>query len=239
MRAGGKPRKQLFITSKVPCCPAAFTKWCAWYASEYSEIDAYTRAEIDSRLLGVEYVDLMLLHWPCERFEDTLKAYRALEEYKLAGKARAIGISNFNASAIDALYASNLRVSPSINQCGFSIGNHNHTALGRDCACAHLEGRMYQPVARRVIRRPPRLSPPRRRRNSRQVPPKRYHLQRVQPARRTHERRRAHKPDRRLDWQSPRQVVCTGRSEVDHPAGDCACDREYKGFTPGVRPGHL
>ena len=152
MRAGGKPRKQLFITSKVPCCPAAFTKWCAWYASEYSEIDAYTRAEIDGRLLGVDYVDLMLLHWPCERFEDTLKAYRALEDYKLAGKARAIGISNFNASAIDALYASNLRVSPSINQCGFSIGNHNHTALGRDCACADLKGRMCQPVARRVIR---------------------------------------------------------------------------------------
>ena len=127
-------RDKLFITSKVPCCPAPFTKWCAWYASEYADLDAFTRAKIDARLLGVEVVDLMLLHWPCARMEDTLTAYRALEEFKLAGKAKAIGISNFNASAIDALYASGLRVPPSVNQCGFSIGNHNDTQYGRDFA---------------------------------------------------------------------------------------------------------
>lgn len=131
-KAGSLPRDKLFITSKVPCCPAPFTKWCTWYASEYANVDAYTRAKIDIRLLGVEYVDLMLLHWPCTREEDTLAAYRALEDFQLEGKAKAIGISNFNASAIDALFAGGLRVKPAVDQCGFSIGNHNSSAFGRD-----------------------------------------------------------------------------------------------------------
>merc|ERR1711957_195160 len=54
------------------------------------------------------------------------------EEFALAGKARAIGISNFNASDIDALYAAGLRVPPAVNQVGFSIGNHKNSAHGSD-----------------------------------------------------------------------------------------------------------
>lgn len=128
------PREQLFITSKVPCCPSKFAKWCQWYESEYADLSADTNAEIDLRLLGVKQVDLMLLHWPCDSMEETVRSYRALEDVALAGGARAIGISNFNASAIDALFAAGLRVPPAINQCGFSIGNHNTTSLGRDYA---------------------------------------------------------------------------------------------------------
>ena len=83
------PRAKFFITTKVPCCPAGFTKWCTWYESEYKMLDAFTNAEIDARLLGVEIVDLLLLHWPCDKLEDTIAAYRRLEDFKLAGKARA------------------------------------------------------------------------------------------------------------------------------------------------------
>jgi len=133
VKASGIPRENLFITSKVPCCPSNFSKWCDWYAQEYDDVDASKRAAIDARLLGVEYVDLMLLHWPCTTIEDTIASYRALEEFALAGKARAIGISNFNASAINDLFAAGpMRVPPSINQCGFSIGNHNMSLYGRD-----------------------------------------------------------------------------------------------------------
>lgn len=136
IRASKIPREKLFVTTKVPCCPAPFSKWCSWYASEYADLDAGTRAEIDLRLLGVDQVDLMLLHWPCTTTEQTIATYRALEEFALAGKARAIGISNFNASMIDTLYAApgGLRVRPSINQCGFSIGGHNNSSFGRDFA---------------------------------------------------------------------------------------------------------
>lgn len=122
VEASGIPREQLFVTSKVPCCPSSFTSWCKWYDSEYDDLSAYTRAEIDARLLGLETVDLMLLHWPCDTVEDTVRTYRSLEKFQLDGKARAIGISNFNASAIDALFEHELRVKPVVNQCGFSIG---------------------------------------------------------------------------------------------------------------------
>ena len=74
----------------------------------------------------------MLLHWPCDTVEATVNTYRSLEKFALEGKAKAIGISNFNATMIDALLAAGLTVKPSVNQCGFSIGGHNKSAYGRD-----------------------------------------------------------------------------------------------------------
>lgn len=131
--ASGLPREELFLTSKVPCCPAeSFTSWCVWYDKEYKDLDAYTRSEIDARLLGVARVDLLLLHWPCATMEETVATYRSLERFALDGKASAIGISNFNASAIDALFAAGLTVPPAVNQVGFSIGGHSESRLGRD-----------------------------------------------------------------------------------------------------------
>ena len=62
--------------------------YCNWYVEEYSDLDAYTRAAIDTRLLGLEQVDLMLLHWPCSTMEDTVRSWRALEAFQLAGKAK-------------------------------------------------------------------------------------------------------------------------------------------------------
>jgi diketogulonate reductase-like aldo/keto reductase len=54
-------------------------------------------------VLDLEYVDLLLIHWPCDKFEDTLATYKALEPYVTSGKARAIGVSNFNAALIEQL----------------------------------------------------------------------------------------------------------------------------------------
>ena len=70
----------------MPCCPAGgLSSWC----EGKRELDAFTRGEIDLRLLGLKQVDLMLLHWPCATPEETLRTYRALEDFQLAGKARA------------------------------------------------------------------------------------------------------------------------------------------------------
>ena len=84
------------------------------------------------RLLGLDKVDLMLLHWPCQTMAQTIATYRALEDFQLAGKATNIGISNFNSTAIKALYAAGLRVPPVVNQCGFSIAGHSRPDAGRD-----------------------------------------------------------------------------------------------------------
>ena len=44
--------------------------------------------EHDLQILGMEYVDLMLLHWPCDSFDDTMATYRVLEGMALAGKSQ-------------------------------------------------------------------------------------------------------------------------------------------------------
>ena len=45
----------------------------------------------------MDYGDLLLLHFPCRDWEGTLRAYAALEAARARGRARAIGVSNFNA----------------------------------------------------------------------------------------------------------------------------------------------
>lgn len=92
-----------------------------------------TSADVDYNLkvIGTNYVDLMLLHFTCDRFEDTLQAWRVLEDAVLSGKTRAIGVSNFNQSAIDKLVAV-AKIMPSVNQAGFAIGSPQNVTLGRD-----------------------------------------------------------------------------------------------------------
>jgi hypothetical protein len=138
IRASGLPRAKIFVTSKLPpCCmdPSARMSWrctaCRWF--DYSpswcwpcgmqrhmcnwlEPDG-TRPRahvIDAhlRMLGVQSVDLMLLHWPCDAPAATIRSYHALEELQLSGHARTIGLSNANASLLEALLPSALRVRP-------------------------------------------------------------------------------------------------------------------------------
>ena len=84
---------------------------------------------------GLDFVDLMLLHWPCTTFADTLKMYKQLEPLVHSGHARAIGISNFNSSEIEKLMP-HVHVKPAVNQCGFSIASHFEatSTWGRDDA---------------------------------------------------------------------------------------------------------
>lgn len=73
----GVPREELFITTKV--------KFKAFDNAENS-------IENSLKNLQVEYIDLVLLHWP---FGNYYAAYKVLEKYYKAGKIRAIGVSNF------------------------------------------------------------------------------------------------------------------------------------------------
>ena len=75
----GIPRQELFLTTKVWISNAGYEK---------------AGASIDASLnnLKTDYVDLLLIHQP---FGDYYGTYRAMEEAVRAGKARAIGVSNF------------------------------------------------------------------------------------------------------------------------------------------------
>ncbi|WP_295730752.1 aldo/keto reductase [uncultured Limosilactobacillus sp.] len=92
-------RDDIFVTSKL-------------WVSDFS----YERAKkgIDASLqkLGLDYMDLYLLHQP---YGDTMGAWRALEEAQKEGKIRAIGVSNFYADQLQDLMLT-MPVKPVINQ---------------------------------------------------------------------------------------------------------------------------
>ena len=99
IRKSGVPREEVFITSKV---------WIEHYG--YEECRASVLESM--RKLGVDYIDLMLLHQP---FADYYGAYRALEDLYDEGKLRAIGISNFYPDRMVDI-VSFARIKPMVNQ---------------------------------------------------------------------------------------------------------------------------
>lgn len=78
VRDSGIPREEIFITSKL-------------WLQDYGYEAAKKGLEISLEKLGLDYVDLYLLHQP---YGDVAGAWKALEEAKAAGKIRSIGVSN-------------------------------------------------------------------------------------------------------------------------------------------------
>ena len=131
----GVPRSDIFLTTKVPCCPNVFGArgvgrgaQCGPTTPEFNGSIANDVSR-NLKLLGPSPPDLTLLHWPCDTFEQTLSAWRGLEAALQDGKTRAIGVSNFNATLLAKLLP-HMKIKPAVNQCGHSIGHHtlNQTA---------------------------------------------------------------------------------------------------------------
>ena len=150
---GTVKRSDIFVTSKIPCCPGtAFTKTTLATCNPLTGYKNSTKAiEHDFAVLGLDYIDLLLLHWPCDDFEDSVTAYKAMEPYVKSGKVRAIGISNFNASALTALLP-RVSIKPAMNQCAFSIAGHSDDLWGRDdatreaCKANNMAYAAYSPL---------------------------------------------------------------------------------------------
>ena len=105
----------------------------------------------DLATLKLDYVDLLLLHWPCDTVEDNIQTYQLMESYVRSGKARAIGLSNFNAAKIEELLP-HVSIKPSLNQCAFSIAGHTADEWGRDdttvamCKKYNITFQAYSPL---------------------------------------------------------------------------------------------
>lgn len=82
MRAPAVPREPLFVTTK-------FNK--RWHSVE----GARQAFEASAERLGVDYIDLLLLHWPNPVQDRYVEAFAGLVELLRAGHLRAIGTSNF------------------------------------------------------------------------------------------------------------------------------------------------
>ncbi|MBF0677941.1 MAG: aldo/keto reductase [Devosia sp.] len=98
----GIPRDQLFITSKLRNG-----------AHDYEE--AKKAFDLSAEKLGLDYLDMFLIHWPVPEQDKYADAWRALVELKNQGRIRSIGVSNFLPSHIDRVVAET-GVKPVINQ---------------------------------------------------------------------------------------------------------------------------
>ena len=87
MRASGVPRSEIFLCTKV--------------SHEYLHADDFARS-VDESLekLGVDYVDLLLVHWP-EKNTPLAETMGALAKAKRQGLTRHIGVANFNIAMLD------------------------------------------------------------------------------------------------------------------------------------------
>jgi 2,5-diketo-D-gluconate reductase A len=103
IRASGLDRSDVFIETKV---------WVSDYGYDQT-LHAWDKAV---GKLGVEYLDLLILHQPApDRFDQTIAAYKALEKLLSEARVRAIGVSNFMPHHLKELLAST-DVVPAVNQ---------------------------------------------------------------------------------------------------------------------------
>ncbi|WP_077488715.1 aldo/keto reductase [Sinomonas mesophila] len=103
VRRSGLDRSEVFIETKV-------------WVSDYGYDETLHAWEKSARKLGVDYLDLFILHQPApDRFEKTIASYKALETLLGDGRVRAIGVSNFMPHHLEHLLA-NVDVVPAVNQ---------------------------------------------------------------------------------------------------------------------------
>jgi len=110
----GLKREDLFITTKIPGCYDA---------------DKYVQTDLEQ--LGLDYIDLMLIHFPRGNFPlrgNCSATWETLEGYHDRGVLKAIGVSNFKRSHLESLKKT-LRVSPHVNQIQLNVLAHDDDTI--------------------------------------------------------------------------------------------------------------
>src|ERR671916_2837093 len=104
IRASGLDRGDVFVTSKLN-------------NGAHEPHDAREAFDITLCELGFDHVDLFLIHWPLPTLYDGdyVSTWRVLEELKADGRARSIGVSNFQVDHLERL-AAEADVVPAVNQ---------------------------------------------------------------------------------------------------------------------------
>lgn len=100
--ASGIPRNELFITTKL------------WNDDQGTQ-SAHDAIELSLEKLGLEQVDLYLIHWPTPKRDLYVESFKALEQIRASGKAVSIGVSNFLVEHLERLEAETDTV-PAVNQ---------------------------------------------------------------------------------------------------------------------------
>jgi 2,5-diketo-D-gluconate reductase A len=100
--ASGLDRSEVFVTTKL-------------WNGEHGRENAYEGFATSLKRLKLDYVDLLLIHWPFAVRDLYVQTWQAMEDIRAEGRARAIGVSNFEPSHLDRLGRECATV-PAINQ---------------------------------------------------------------------------------------------------------------------------
>lgn len=102
VRESGLPRDEVFVTTKLN-------------NNQLTHDDALASFDRSLTELGLDHVDLFLIHWPLATVSDFVPRWNALEEIYRSGRARAIGVSNFQEHHLRRLLEET-EVVPAVNQ---------------------------------------------------------------------------------------------------------------------------
>ena len=102
LRRSGVPREEVAVASKIP-------------GRHHGYADAVASTEESLRTLGLDYLDLHLIHWPNPRVGKYAEAWRALVDLRDRGLVRSIGVSNFTEEHLTRII-DDTGVVPAVNQ---------------------------------------------------------------------------------------------------------------------------
>lgn len=138
IRDSGLRREDLFVTTKLP-----------------AEVKTYNGAleafETSFNNLGLEYIDLYIIHapWPwnemgkdCEK--ENVEIYKVLEKYYKEGKIKAIGVSNFSSKNVKNIIE-HCEIIPHVNQIGYFIGLDQSETISY-CKTHDIQIEAYSPL---------------------------------------------------------------------------------------------
>ena len=140
LAASGRARESVFLTTKIPGCVG------------YDAALKYIRDDLEQ--LGMDYVDLVLIHFPLitrsppvpASSMDIVSTWRALEDAVTANLTRAIGVSNFNSTHLTAILQDG-GAFPAVNQCQLSVGVHDDETI-QFCKKFDILYESYSPLGR-------------------------------------------------------------------------------------------
>lgn len=128
IKDSGIPRDQIWVTSKL-------------WLQDYAYADAEKAIDASLTKLGLDYVDLYLIHQPYGKVNE---AWQAMEEAQQAGKIRSIGVSNMTPK-LWKKWVPNFKVTPAVNQVEFNP-YYQQRALRDILADSHVALEAWAPL---------------------------------------------------------------------------------------------
>jgi 2,5-diketo-D-gluconate reductase A len=143
--AAGIPREELFVTTKL---------WNDGHGAA-AAADAFARS---LARLGLDYVDLYLIHWPVPSADRYVETWEALQAFAADGRARALGVSNFQPAHLERILAAGgavpaanqVELHPYLQQAGVRAANAAHGVVTQAWSPLAQGGVLDDPVLARI-----------------------------------------------------------------------------------------